>query len=611
MRRKTTIAAIAMAAFQMLAAMTLRADPVENVFQMARAFPAHQLMLERFKAAMQAHDYPAMHGISSNAAALFPKDAIWRYNLACSEARLGKLDEARESLLAAAELGFQDHAGAVADNDLALLRRDAAFVRAVEVMRRNAAHPEAIRGAAAELRIDRAANITGTNTVWDMGAGGFSALFEARTPSSLYAPAATGIKGSAGRAVNRWLSEGTASGNSGDIYDNHDRGHSRLDISAFTGMVPTRYTPDAIHAVADTGVSLFTFPGRIAIGNSSTAQTTGPMRASCARMAQDQFPHILYRQYISNCLYVYPQVFDFGAEGDLFPSRTPYVVVAPGASWSDRPLLERMATALAALRPEVKDWLAARGEIAPTLQYLLRMAQTNISERADYLAPSAHPVALDGAGIGGLRIAELAHSLTTNNIAGPVALRILADDSMNFMPGRDFPDMMPERFFDSPYSIARVWRARPFRRRMVVSAEGPAAPDVKFHWLVGQGNTNLVKITSFSDDARKVMIEIGYHEPGFTTPFGKTSSRVDVICIADNGINYSPPSFISWYFPPNEKRVYDEAGRILEIDYSARKGVYADPFAARRYDFRDVFTYGGDGAASATRIHPDGTEERL
>ena len=41
MRRETPIAAIAMAAFQMLAAMTLRADPVENVFQMARALKEH------------------------------------------------------------------------------------------------------------------------------------------------------------------------------------------------------------------------------------------------------------------------------------------------------------------------------------------------------------------------------------------------------------------------------------------------------------------------------------------------------------------------------------------------------------------------------------------
>ena len=73
----------------------------------------------------------------------------------------------------------------------------------------------------------------------------------------------------------------------------------------------------------------------------------------------------------------------------------------------------------------------------------------------------------------------------------------------------------------------------------------------------------------------------------------------------------SPRRFLTWYFPPTERRTYDDSGRILEIDYSARKGEYADPFAARRFDFRDVFSYGEEGSVQVTRIHPDGSEERL
>lgn len=593
------------------------ADPIPvrqvwNVFMMPEAFPAHKALLADFKRAMAAHDYAAMETISSNAAAIFPRDAIWRYNLACASSRRGHIPEAREALLAAAALGFSDATGAAADTDLALLRRDPAFQRAMAIIRNNQDHPESKPDAIAPLPADTTAPIATSNTTWNMETGGFITIFPPRTRATLYAPSSSAIPGKTGAAINGWLADGTASGNAGDIYDNRDRGHSVLDQAPFSGLVPTAYSKEAQDANADIGVSLSTFPGRIVIGNSSTANTVGEFWGSCARRAQNEFPHILLQQYISNCAYVYPQHHDYRASkfGDVFPSRTPYLFISPGSSWTDKPILAAMAAALAAMRPETKDALASQGMIAPTLQYLLRMASTNVADRADYATPKAHPVVFDGNAIDTLRLAELAHSIETNSLPFLAPLRIMSDDSVSFKPGTDYPDRRGERLFDSPFAIARVWRARPRTRKMTVIAAS-TGPNIRFHWFVGQGDTEKINIRELDEMGRAAEITIEYHDPHFTTPFGIESCRADIVCVADDGTHFSPPSFVTWYFPPVEKRKYDKKGRIAEIDYASCAEEYADPAVARHFDFRDVFSYGSGDVQTGKRIRADGTEEPL
>lgn len=561
------------------------AEPVlvaHNVFDLQNAFHAHKVLLSGFKRVMAVADYKAMENIASNAVVIFPRDAVWRYNLACAQSRQGRIAEARTSLLAAALLGFSDVDGVAADTDLAILRRDPAFRRALTLIKSNRDHPEKVPSAAAPLPVRTNAPITVTNTIWNMEVGGFSALFEPRLAATLCASKTSAIPGRAGELVNLWLAEGTASGNVGDIYDNHDRAHSALDISFFTGMRSTQYSAEATAAGSDTGVSLFTFPGRIVIGNSSTANTVGPFWSSCARKAQADFLHILLQQYLSNVIYVYPQHHDYlqSKYGDVFPSRTPYLWISPGSSWTDRPILACLASALAALRPEVKDSLAERGQIAPVLQYLLRMSQTNVVERSDYLTPAAHPVVFDGNAVDTVRLVTLAHSLETNALPPVVPLRIVADDSTVFVPGRDYPDNRGERLFDSPFAFARVWRASPRTRKMTVAAISND-PSLRYHWFVGQGDSAKIAIRELDSQASSVEIEITYHEPHFATPFGIDSCRADVICVADNGMHFSPPSFITWYFPPNEKRTYSDDGESVEIDRESMREVYADPAVAK------------------------------
>lgn len=69
--------------------------------------------------------------------ALIPKHPGPHYNLACSLARLGKTQEALGELEAAAERGFNEADHMLEDADLASLRPDARFAKAVEKARSN------------------------------------------------------------------------------------------------------------------------------------------------------------------------------------------------------------------------------------------------------------------------------------------------------------------------------------------------------------------------------------------------------------------------------------------------------------------------------------------
>ncbi len=60
-------------------------------------------------------------------AALAPRDPVVRYNLACSYALLGRIDEAFRELDRAVELGYRDRSHLERDEDLANLRCDPRF----------------------------------------------------------------------------------------------------------------------------------------------------------------------------------------------------------------------------------------------------------------------------------------------------------------------------------------------------------------------------------------------------------------------------------------------------------------------------------------------------
>jgi len=80
--------------------------------------------------------YDKGYQIDLELARLRPGDESIFYNLACSEALLGKRDEALKSLRRAVELGYMDLVHILKDKDLASLQNEPAFLEIVDILKK-------------------------------------------------------------------------------------------------------------------------------------------------------------------------------------------------------------------------------------------------------------------------------------------------------------------------------------------------------------------------------------------------------------------------------------------------------------------------------------------
>jgi hypothetical protein len=415
---------------------------------------------------------------------------------------------------------------------------------------------------------------------------------------------------------------GRAAGNHGDLYDNRDRGHSRLDPDRHPQLAAVDYAPAAQRADLDYGLNdrlLFDHP---TFGNSSTAVTGGPFWRSLPRLAMTRAdgtgPLRLWQNAAANHLYVFPAHRDWTAEtGDLFPANTPYLLVSQGASGSDQPFLEAVALILAAFRPETKARLAEAKLIVPTVQMVFRRSLRNVTSRAAYMSGAAHPAAFAAWQINQGRMVSLANAIAADAIPAEVRLRVVEEELG--AEGIDyFGEGLSEQLFDTPGAIARVWRSKAGRRSMTVSAEGSRDANgrpLAFTWALLQGDPARVRIEPLGDGAR-ARISLDWHEPFRISEENPVlTSRVDIGVFASNGVHDSAPAIVSWVFPPGETRSWqtgpDGRPRIAAIDHAdpGKAKLYADPMLFPRADWRDVFAYDADGRALGwTRHRPGRTE---
>ncbi len=567
-----------------------------NVFAMPRLQDRHVRLAREFRQALQAQDLAGMESVSRAGAALLPDDPTWRYNLACSLALLKRDDDALSELEQAIELGFRDVALIQRDSDLSALRKLPRFTALMKKARdlKDAPSPGATR--ATPIR-DGVAWVSSSNTVWNYEVGRFATFFNFPTNLPAVTNPVVNLPGPAGAAVRAWFAEGTASGNRGDLYDNRDAGHSRLDLRLFPYMSAVAYDDDARRNGLHHGLAQFLFNGAT-LGNSSTAMTQGPFWRSNARLALADTRHIAFLalQYYRNHIYFYPEHRDYDADyqGDTFPANTPYLVVSQGSSGSDQPFLQAVACTLAAFRPEVKRTLLQTGLLAPTVQWVLRAGQTGVTNRADYLSGPTHPPVFDARRLDPLRMVTLAHDLTTNALPPLAAIRMVEETTKPM--GSNLVDHVgDELLFDSPAAIARVVRSQTYQRRMVVSAAGSRdarGRPLTWHWVLLRGDPAKVTLRPLDAAGQRAEILVDYHGRFPVAPDSTlTSSRVDIGVFADNGSYLSAPAFVSLYYLANELRTYAPDGRILKVDYAAAADRYTDPMIALPRRWVDVYHY--------------------
>ncbi|MFZ4397746.1 MAG: hypothetical protein ACOYOU_19215 [Kiritimatiellia bacterium] len=457
--------------------------------------------------------------------------------------------------------------------------------------------------------------VTLTNTFQDPQLGGqLRALYAFELGAIRQRPIIVG----AGKLIDQlraWADDGIAAGNAGDLYDNRDRGHARLDPGPYPQITSVGYAQEAVAAGLDYGVQARLLHDAVTIGNSSTARTQGPFWRSLPRIAMLEAPGAtwLYIQYRANQIYLYPSHHDYDPEpdghGDVFPANTPYILASHGSSYSEQPFLNALSMTLAAFRPEVKQRLAASGQLMPALQMVFRRSNRMVTNDSVYLTGIAHPPVFDSTQLDLEGMLRLAHDLSLTNLPPLVELKVVSED--RFTAGRDYFDVADrgEGLFTTPCAIARVWRATARTRRMVVSAAGSHAPDrrpLTYHWSVLCGDPAAVLIVPRTSDASIVEITFTWQaRHPVCSGSSLQSSRIEIGAFASNGSLWSAPAFISFTTLNNEKREYAADGRILSVTYvgGEEAGPYVDPVYDLPKSWRDDYHYDAGGKLSGwTRL---------
>jgi len=580
------------------------------------AMPAITAALSRMAAHVQSGDVAGAATIVDRLIEAHPTVGLLSVNRAALHMLAGEPDAAVDQLRAAATLGAGGLDRMLADPLFAAVAGDPRL----EGLATDTA-PALPPPVPAPLA-GRTARVDATNTAWDATSGWLEARFDAG-PLPRDPPVLGHQSGDTAYDLLRDLARrGRTAGNHGDLYDNRDRGHSRLPAENHPQLNAVAYGPAARAADVDYGLNDRIRFDRPTLGNSSTALTSGPLWRSQPRLALTRAdgtgPWRLYQTYAANHVYVYPSHRDHTAQrGDLLPANTPYLIVSEGSSGSDRPFLEAVAMILAAFRPETKARLIEEGLVGPTVQFAFRRSQRSVLSREDYFSGVAHPTAFTPYEIGLARMVSLANAITPDAIPPMVRIRVVTEQTPRegidfFGPG------LSEQFFDTPSAIGRVWRGKSYTRSLVVSAEDTDDPNdrpLTFHWRLLRGDPERVRIEPL-DDGRRARIEIDWQEPRPVVGASPvTSARVDIGVFADNGAHTSAPAMISMAFPAHETRTYepgpDDTMRIAAIDHAdpAKAEVYVDPMLMARADWRDEYTYDAEGRPTGwRRIRAENTD---
>jgi hypothetical protein len=611
------------AVFVMLLCPALICAEQPSVFELPRIHARYTMHTVQAKNFIVQEKFSEAEAALRDAIKLFPFESHGIYNLSCVLARQDKLDEALTTLQEAIKAGFRDVKQLQTDADLTPLRARKEFA---ELLKQAETAAPISRGPW-QYKVEPAvveqgiAYVSELNTAYEMKSSLLFPQFK-----FTHKPPEEVVKGhgDAGKLIQQWYAKGTAAGNYGDLYDNHDTDHSNMDYASFPQLTRVEFDDAAKKLGLHHGFQSQFFFNAPTIGNSSTALTNGPFWRCQVRFAvtQPRGIDLLALQYANNMLYFYPEHRDHdpghngteGGYGDVLPVNAPYWLLSQGSSGSDRPFMHAVALMLAALPPEVKTELVKQRTLMPTIQMLFRANYKRVITKQDYLTGKAHPTAFEASELDLPRLVQAAHALTLGKLPPQVQIKVLEEDEP--VPGIDYPDLAPrERLADTPSAIARVIKAAQYERRFVISAEGSVDPQqepLKYHCVVLRGDPALIQIKPLNDAGSRVEVRVKYHTRRPIEPGSKMeSNRVDIGFFTQNSAHYSPPAFLSLNYLDHHKRTYDAEGKVVSIDYADPETSknYFDPLLDVKRNWRDDYHYAGTQWLGWTRTQAGSQQE--
>lgn len=341
--------------------------------------------------------------------------------------------------------------------------------------------------------------------------------------------------------ANQIYTEGKSGGiSTTDWYDNRDDNHAQFDPA---------YIPAIQRMSTGRGYcSGEPIVGKVTVGNASLAFVYGDAWMSLARSLTftPSVADVLYRQYMGNTLYLYPEHNDHD-DKDQYHSNWPFTFSSQGSSGSELDEVSTFFLMLASFKPDTRKKLESLKLLIPTLQMLQR--RFRVSSPQAYLTGLAHPSAFEDAS--NEQVSAMlrgANRMQAACLPPVVKLRVIED---TYTAER-------ERLFDTPASIARIFRGPEFKKRLVVTAEDSFDPNnlpITYLWSVLRGNGVVIRKVNSSGSI--VEITVPYHPE--TTIEGSTrlTNRIDVGAFVKNSCWVSAPAFVTSFTLANEDRTYN------------------------------------------------------
>lgn len=381
--------------------------------------------------------------------------------------------------------------------------------------------------------------------------------------------------------LNTWYAAGTAAGNIGDYYDNRDGNHSRIKVTDYLQLSEIKYTEAQKKSKADWGAQKAILPN-VVVGNSSTSSSVWSL-GSMARMlygTQHKGLQLLKHQYHGNNLYIYPEHRDhdpgsggFPGHGDLYMANSPYLLISQGSSGSDKKFLHACLQTLAAFKPQVKQELIRSGTLMPTLQAVLRKSYQQVTTPSAYLSGAAHPTVFNGDNLDAYKMIHRAQAMERDTIPPVVQLHVVQEDLSDHQ--QTYLDAKrSEIHANTTAAIARIFRRSAASMTIIVSAEQSkdiAGRPLTYHWVVLRGDPQSIHIKERLGGAI-AEITVPYPARSPIAPASYMSSnRIDIGVFVSIDKNYSAPAFVSFFGLDNERRIYDNFGRLYSIAYNAKR----------------------------------------
>lgn len=219
-----------------------------------------------------------------------------------------------------------------------------------------------------------------------------------------------------------------------------------------------------------------------------------------------------------------------------------------------------------AMQPNVREEIEKNNYLCPTLQWLVRYTRQGVTNSTSYLKVNAAKAIFEEADFNLVALTNIASRLQPHHIPAIAAVCPvfkLEPDHASILPaepGLDYPDIMPEQTFATPYGISMVIRApecdRYFRYKVLNLLKNAEAV-----WTSSGRAT--VKPYRFN---RGMSPTKGFAE--ICISHQRRFRRIDIMVCQKRNDVIGPPTYISFYDSPFVVRKYDDQKRILSVEYA-------------------------------------------